>query len=478
MARKPSLKRTNLSQTDIYALRKAGLVGNRLYTTNVRNVFVRIGQKQNSFFFRSSMRFGPEKKVFNNGTDYRLPADTLKEAEEWALKFQSKMMQGVDPLSEYTRKEKASARALKQATHLSEVLRLYDEFRIKNEPWLGDDDIEHQKERQNYGRNKNRILKLVELSGLGEERIDRIDADALYKILDPITSASTLQKARASLEKVMDFANREKMCVRNEVGIAVKRVRGDKKRTLIKSKHFPSLDWERVPLFWKALVNHPCSMSNLALRFAIVTVTRSQAIRTLRYSDIVSQKAGSDKFNIARIRPENNKAKEETAPRDVVLSSIAVQIIDLARSLFKEQFGREATQNDLVFPNREGNPLSETAIRQLIVELHKRQKAIDKVGWVDKDDGVRMVTQHGFRSSFYSFGMEERGFIFYLQSHNEGKKVIVLDHLRDAIERSLLHVYDPSNLKNAYARHDLLSLRQRLMDAWGDFVQKDTTKID
>lgn len=179
-----------------------------------------------------------------------------------------------------------------------------------------------------------------------------------------------------------------------------------------------------------------------------------------------------------RSSPENNKAKEETAPRDVVLSSIAVQIIDLARSLFKEQFGREATQNDLVFPNREGNPLLETAIRQLIVELHKRQKAIDNVGWVDKDDGVRMVTQHGFRSSFYSFGMEERGFISYLQSYNDGKKVIVLDHFRDAIEHSLLHVYDPSNLKNAYARHDLLSLRQRLMDGWGDFVQKDTTKID
>lgn len=71
-----------------------------------------------------------------------------------------------------------------------------------------------------------------------------------------------------------------------------------------------------------------------------------------------------------------------------------------------------------------------------------------------------------------------KGFISYLQSHNDGKKVIVLDHLRDAIEYSLLHVYDPSNLKNAYARHDLLSFSQRLMDAWGDFVQKDTTKID
>lgn len=469
------LKTTKLSQADINKLRQVGRVGNALYTTNESNVYVRIGQKADSYFFRSSARIGGVSGfVFNDGKRFQLSASNLKEAKEWANKFRRTLLQGRNPLDEFDKKAVASVRGKKQSTHLSEILKLYDKHRVKIEPYLGDEgDKSKQKERVNYLRCKNRILKLVEQSGLAEQRIDRIDSKAIYKILDPISSASTLQKARASLGKVLEWAKREGYCAKNEVAEAVKHVRSDKKKTLKRSRHFPSLDWEQIPWFYGALVKHQRCMSKFALQFAILTAARSQAIRTLRYCDLTVKKEGVDEYQIALIQPENNKAKEETAPRDILLSASALAVVEEARSLFELQFGRKAEMSDLVFPNRKGEPLSESALRQLILELHERRKAEDEIGWVDKEDKTRMITMHGFRSTFFCYGMEEQGFVASLEARNDGK-VIVIDRLRDAIEQSLLHLYDPSNLQNAYARHRLMALRQLLMDSWGDFCKKGT----
>lgn len=247
------------------------------------------------------------------------------------------------------------------------------------------------------------------------KRLDEITTEDILGILKPIweTKNETASRTRGRIERVLDAAKAKGY----RTGENPARWRGHLQLLLSKRKklsrgHHAALPFDDLPEFMPKL-RAKTSMGAKALRFAILTASRSVEVRFATWSEI------DFAAKLWTVPKERMKSKE----RDH-----RVPLTDEAMAMLEEL--KETATSEWVFPGqRPGRPISQTAL----------DKAAKSIGG--------KITVHGFRSTFRDWVEEETAFP---------------DKLAEA---ALAHkVGDETEL--AYKRGDVLKKRRKLMEAW------------
>lgn len=216
-------------------------------------------------------------------------------------------------------------------------------------------------------------------------------------------------------------------------------------------RKYPSLPWQKVPAFMKAVSAMP-GLAPLALRFAILTALRSGEVRGAKWSE-VSFAGGDVVWTVPGERMKRKKAAH-VQPHRVPLSPAAVEVLVLA---YRCATGTEATAEDLpqraalrgevlIFPSaRLTTPLSDMALSAVLRRMNANRPKGTPAPWRDNDG--REAVPHGFRATFRTWVDDTR------------------PAEAEAAERALAHE-EPSRVVGAYRRSDLFDRRTRLMDEW------------
>lgn len=197
-------------------------------------------------------------------------------------------------------------------------------------------------------------------------------------------------------------------------------------RGLKEVKHFPSLPYEQIGDFMIHL-RQKDSISAKALEFIILTDMRSGSVRQATWSEIDFNK------QLWIIPPKHFKTRVEFR---VPLQPQAILLL--------KQLPR-INDSDRIFPNGQGQPLSDMALNQLMRGMHERGEF--------KGEAV----PHGFRATHRTWAAEQTDY------PEEVRKLASGHAIGDAV-------------KEAYQRTDLLEKRRNLMNDWADFLDLPSTK--
>lgn len=268
-----------------------------------------------------------------------------------------------------------------------------------------------------------------------------IDTADVLAVLQPIWTVKpeTASRVRGRIERILDGAKAkaDKGDVRWHGWTNPARWRGHldtllPKRAKLTRGHHAALPYADVPAFYADLRKRQ-ALAALALRFTIVTVSRSNETYGARWNEIDRQ------AKVWNVPPERMKAGR---PHRVPLTDEALAILDAAQVAFAAENERKA--GDYIFPGApsrktgEAKPLSGEAMSAVLDRMK-----ID-------------VTVHGFRSSFRDWAGDETHFP------------------REIAEQALAHVVGDET-EQAYRRGDALTRRRALMTAWSDYVTSANT---
>lgn len=199
-----------------------------------------------------------------------------------------------------------------------------------------------------------------------------------------------------------------------------------------RTKHRPSLPWERIGEFITALKQTE-GIAARAVEFAILTATRSGEIRGARWSEIDLNK------KVWTIPANRMKAKQE---HEVPLSSAAIDLI---------QKQDRIAGSDLIFPNTKGGVLSDMTMTAVIRRMDKK----DPSQWRTKSGDI--ITVHGFRSTFRMWAAE------------------ATNYPREVAEHALAHKL-PDVVERSYQRGSQFTKRAQMMNDWSLFCSTVPTR--
>lgn len=273
-----------------------------------------------------------------------------------------------------------------------------------------------------------RTLKTYARSVIGSKRVDAVPTEDILKILSPIwtTKTETAKRVQGRVENILDYAAAHKY--RDPLNPA--RWRGHLDKLLPKPSwvkkvtHHPAMPHSEVPAFVAELSIND-SVSALALRFLILTATRTSEVLQAQWQEIDLESA------VWIIPAKRMKARRE---HRIPLSGAATAILEALPSINGTPY---------LFPGaRHGLPLSNMALLQLMRGM----------GYgVDSNRGD--YVPHGFRSSFRDWS---------------GK---VSSFPRDVAEMALAHIID-NKVEAACRRGDLFAKRRKMMQEWADYLGK------
>lgn len=250
---------------------------------------------------------------------------------------------------------------------------------------------------------------------IGETPVGAIGVAEVLEVLKPIwqDKAETARRVRQRIDQVMRWAEAHGHADKNPVSAAVELL----PRQRAKVEHHAAMPYADVPALIETLAAAEPVSGNLALRFTILTAARSGEVRGAIWDEIDLE------GRTWTIPAERMKADRK---HRVPLSGAAVSLLKQARKAFGDA--------GLVFPAREGKPLSDMT---LTAALRRRKLP---------------YTVHGFRSSFRDWCSEQ-------------------GVSRELAERCLAHAVKDAT-EAAYLRTDALEQRRPVMQKWAAFVTK------
>ncbi|WP_229836429.1 tyrosine-type recombinase/integrase [Aliiroseovarius zhejiangensis] len=188
-------------------------------------------------------------------------------------------------------------------------------------------------------------------------------------------------------------------------------------------RHVPATRWQDIPDLYQALTQRGNHASCLALRWAILTVVRSMAVRGARFDEIEG-----DVWTVPvdRIKGHEGRVREFRVP----LSAEAQAVAKLCSEF----------SDNLLFPGLRGTPISDVAVNKML-----------------RSTGIE-GTLHGLRTSFRTWVQDNQVCTYEVAE-------TVLGHtIGNKVERS-------------YARSDLLEPRRVVLDAWARFATGQDAKV-
>lgn len=347
-------------------------------------------------------RLNGKRREMGLGSGQAVP---LAKAREMAAEARAKIAAGIDPVE-----EKRAARA-------------------KPEPvapvTFADIAIAYMADRETSWRNAKhraqwRQTLEVQAASLWSLPIADVTTEHVLAVLRPIWNAKpeTAQRIRGRAEAVLDAGR----AAGHRSGENPARWRGHLDKLLPRMRkltrgHHAAMPYAEVPEFYASLYERS-GFAATALRLAILTAARSGEVRGMTWGEVDLDKA---LWIVPGARMKGGR--EHRVP----LSAAAVVLLAEIRP-------EKPAAGALVFPSRNGTPLSDMALSMLL----RRAK---------KDD----VTAHGFRSSFRDWVTEET------------------DFAGDIAEAALAHLTGDET-ERAYRRGDALAKRRALMDHWAAFL--------
>jgi integrase len=268
---------------------------------------------------------------------------------------------------------------------------------------------------------------------IGDLPVAVIETDDVLRVLRPIWERipETAARLRQRIEAVLDAARvkgwrtgenpaRWKGHLAEELPLP---------RKIIRVRHRPALVWQDIGAFMAALADRD-GVTALALRFVILTVSRTGEVRRMHWREV---DLGAKVWTVPADRMKASKLHR------VPLSVAALAVLAEVRPLMREP-------DDLVFQSpRRKSPLSDWTLSDLVRRMNEGGEKGALPRWRDAEG--RAVVPHGFRSTFRDWAGETRP---------EGREVV---------EAALAHSIK-DRAEAAYARSDLLERRRPLMEAW------------
>lgn len=358
------------------------------------------------------------------------PAVTLAGAKDGARVIRGKIAAGIDPVEE--RQAARSALAASRASVLS-FQEAAEKFIAANEAgWR------NPKHRAQW----TSTLTTYAYPTLGKLRVSDIETQHIVGILEPLwtTKTETASRVRGRIEAVLDYAK-----VRGyRQGENPARWKGHLDRILPgrakvqKVKHHSALDYLVVGSFMSALKDVD-GLGARALEFAIFTACRSGEIRGATWAEI------DEKEGVWTIPADRMKADKE---HRVPLSPAAIELLTTLPRI---------ADTNLVFPSTKNTELSDMTLTSVIRRMDEVSIKADGNGW--KDSTGKVITAHGFRSTFRDWAGETTGYP------------------REVIEHALAHQLK-DKAEAAYARGTLFEKRRRLMADWAKYCTNTVTVAD
>jgi integrase len=264
--------------------------------------------------------------------------------------------------------------------------------------------------------------------------VDAVTTAHIISILQPIWTIKmeTAKRVQGRIENILDFAAAHKY--RDPMNPARWRGHLDKllpKPSRVKTvNHHPAMPYDDLPVFMAELSKKSVSVSALALRYLILTATRTSEVLKVQWSEIDQGAA------IWIIPAGRMKTKRE---HRVPLSDVAMDILNALPRI---------TGNPYVFPGaRKGQSLSNMSLLELMRGMGYGVNC-------NRGDYV----PHGFRSSFRDWSGE------------------VSSYPRDVAEIALAHTVG-NKVEAAYQRGDLFTKRRAMMQDWPDFCKVESKVV-
>lgn len=362
------------------------------------------------------------------------PTVTLAAATAAARVARENIRQGIDPV-ESARAERQQRRSAALAEQAAAVT-----FRKCAETYIDGRAAEWKNPK--HGQQWRTTLETYVFPFIGDMIVREIDTPHVKAALDPIwlTRTETATRVRNRIELILNFAKVSGY----RSGENPARWKGHLDNLLprptkvAKTRNHAALPWKRVGSFWAALAELSGAGSN-ALRFAILTATRSGEVRGARWREFDLEEG------VWTIPADRMKAGKE---HRVPLSRPALELL---RNLPRSE------ETDLAFPNAKGGSLSDMVLTATIKRMHEVQLRNGEQGWIDPEQDDRVITAHGFRSTFRVWAGETTAYP------------------REVIEHALAHQLKDKT-EAAYQRGDLFDKRARLMNEWAAFVLTPSAK--
>jgi integrase len=324
---------------------------------------------------------------------------TLAEAREAAVTLRRQVREGFDPIAE-KRDARKIAPTFEVATHAC-----YETLR---EGWKGG---HHAKWLSSFEKHV--------FPHIGNKPVDRVDSACVVDALSPIwlEIPETARRILQRISVVLDFAH-IKGWVPDEVSL--RSVRKGLPRQNDKRGHMEAMPYADVPALMKKLVASAPTIGRDALRFTIYNAVRSNETRFAVWTEFDLGNA------IWTIPGERMKARETHV---VPLSAPVV-------ALLRARWEQRTSDTGLVFSRDGKHPISDVTMTKLL-----------------RDDGIRGITVHGFRSSFTDWAAERTRFP------------------KEVADKALAHKL-PNKVEAAYRRTDFFEKRRKLMAQWAEYLNK------
>ena len=422
---------------ELTALAVSKIKGDGLYAVGgVPGLYLQIIGNSRSWIFRAVIS-GHRKKI-GLGSCVLL---SLAEAREKAREFHKQIWDGLNPVEERrVAKSKARLKAAKSKT-----------FRECTEAFIMANRAGWKKKTSRHWENSlpNYCFKI-----LGGLSVADIDTGLVLEVLQqpvatndgikPLWEARTVtaSKLRGMIESVLQWAKVHGLREgENPADWKILKYTLPSKSKVHKEKSYPALPYIEIGGFMSELRKRD-GIPARALEFAILSAVRSGEARGARWEEIDLT------ARVWTIPAERMKKEKE---HRIPLSDAAVKIL--------ESLPRYEGDNR-VFPAEKATELSDMALLNIIARMHKKKLASDGVGWTDPKSNNRIITVHGFRSTFRDWAGE------------------TTSYPREVCEHALAHGL-PDKVEAAYQRGDLFMKRKGLMADWARYCDTvQTAKCD
>jgi integrase len=355
------------------------------------------------------------------------PAIGLKEARQKSSDQRRLLRDGIDPLQarddERTAQQAAEHQRIRKSVTFQDVSNDYIEAHR-----AGWKNVKHAQQWTN-------TLATYAAPVIGDLATSQITTEHLLEILKPIwaSKAETASRVRNRIELVLDAAKARGL----RDGENPARWRGHLDKLLPPSsktkrtQNHPALPYSELSRFMQAL-NSVEGLSACALKMTILTACRTSEVLGADWSEVDLK---SKLWTIPAARMKAGKV--HTVP----LSDALIALLDGIPRI---------KGSSMLFPGaRKGRPISNMAMLMTLRRMDQKDLDDQGKGWRDSNDKV--ITAHGFRSTFRDWAAE------------------CTHYAREVCEMSLAHVV-ANGAEAAYWRSDLLEKRRTLMADWADFV--------
>ncbi|SES13428.1 tyrosine-type recombinase/integrase [Sphingobium sp. YR768] len=328
---------------------------------------------------------------------------SLAEARDAAMALRRQVRLGLDPVAE-KRKSRKVVPSFETAAR--------DCYEAMKEGW------KNQRHASWISSLENHVFPLI-----GAKPVNEVESPIVVEVLSPIwlEIPDTARRILQRIGAVLDFAH-IKGWIPDE--LSLRSVRKGLPRQVEKSGHLEAMAYDDVPTLMRRLATAARTTGRDALRFTIYNAVRSNETRFAVWTEFDLDKG------VWTIPGERMKAGDTHV---VPLSAAAVVLL-------RKRWDERSSDTGLVFSNDGEKPISDMTMTKLL-----------------RDDGIKRVTVHGFRSAFTDWTAERTRFP------------------KEVADKALAHKL-PNKVEAAYRRTDFFEKRRSLMARWAEFLDRGPVK--